>query len=623
VAPSRLSVAGLAGAGVVSALAAWTAVNRAVVHRLTRPGDPVDPDDLELPADVVEHTVTMSDGWVVRVVERGPGDGPPVVLLHGITLGAAIWPYQLAALADAGLRVLAVDLRGHGHSGGAVAGGGTGTGGGAVPPAPTMTLDRMAADVADVLDFLDLTGVTLVGHSMGGMVALRLLTADPATAEGDGRLSSLVLAATTANATRRRGLPGLSDVVAATQPLVASASGLAARLPGPTLPANDLAFLLARVTFGEHSSHRQVAFTGQLTSEVPVRVSAELMLEIVRFNAEEILPFIRLPTTVVVGDHDLITPPAQSEYLAACIAGAELVVLEGCGHMLMLERPAELDRVIAWTDTGARTGCTVVLLPAGTTASGEVRGGAPGTREWALLDPRRTVDRVDAVVLSGGSAFGLAACEGVVRWCEERGLGWPTAAGPVPIVVGLVIYDLGVGDPKVRPGAEQGYAACVAARAGPEVEGRGPIGAGTGATVAKWRGPGSARPGGIGSAVIRHGGVTVAALMVINALGEAAGPPGGPPRIWEPATAPASVAAGEATTIGVIVTDGRLDKSGCRLVAEAGHDGLARALDPVHTAADGDAIVAAATGQVDAPPHLVRGLAARVVADAVADAVGN
>ena len=182
-------------------------------------------------------------------------------------------------------------------------------------------------------------------------------------------------------------------------------------------------------------------------------------------------------------------------------------------------------RVGHWTDPVARTGCTVVLLPAGTVASGEVRGGAPGTREWALLSPQRTVDRVNAVVLTGGSAFGLAACDGVMRWCEERGIGLPTRAGPVPIVVGMVIYDLGVGDPSVRPGPGEGYAACRAAEAGAvgggqETAGVGPIGAGAGATIGKWRGPGSGRPAGLGSAVVRHRDVVVAALVVANGLGE-------------------------------------------------------------------------------------------------------
>lgn len=260
-----------------------------------------------------------------------------------------------------------------------------------------------------------------------------------------------------------------------------------------------------------------------------------------------------------------------------------------------------------------------MLLPSGTVASGEVRGGAPGSREWALLDPRRTVDRLDAVVLTGGSAFGLAACDGVVRWCEERGVGWPTSAGPVPIVVGLVVYDLAVGYPGVRPGPSEGYAACVAARSGVEAVGRGPVGAGAGATVGKWRGPQAARPAGIGSASARHEGATIAALAVVNAVGEAAGPPGGPPRVFSPGAVP--VSAGESTTIGLVVTDARLDKAQCRLLAESAHDGLARAVDPAHTAADGDAFVAAATGRVEASVHALRSLAAWVVEAAVRDAI--
>src|SRR3954471_268433 len=120
-------------------------------------------------------------------------------------------------------------------------------------------------------------------------------------------------------------------------------------------------------------------------------------------------------------------------------------------------------RVGHWTDSEALTGCTAILLPEGAIASGEVRGGAPATREFELLAPQRTVEQVDAVVLCGGSAFGLAACDGVVRWLEERGRGFPTPAGPVPIVVGAALFDLAVGDPSVRPGRDEGYAACEAA----------------------------------------------------------------------------------------------------------------------------------------------------------------
>ena len=174
-------------------------------------------------------------------------------------------------------------------------------------------------------------------------------------------------------------------------------------------------------------------------------------------------------------------------------------------------------RVGHWTDPVALTGCTVVLLPEGTVASGEVRGGAPGTREFELLRPERLVPHVDAVVLTGGSAFGLAACDGVVRWLEERGRGFPTRAGRVPIVVGAVLYDLAVGDGSVRPGPDQGYAACVAATDDVHV---GTVGAGTGATVGKWRGPEAVRPGGLGVATASEGGGLVVTAIVACATGE-------------------------------------------------------------------------------------------------------
>jgi L-aminopeptidase/D-esterase-like protein len=279
-------------------------------------------------------------------------------------------------------------------------------------------------------------------------------------------------------------------------------------------------------------------------------------------------------------------------------------------------------RVGHWTDTEALTGCTVVILPAGTIASGEVRGGAPGTREWALLDPRRTVGTVNAVVMTGGSAFGLAACDGVVRWCEERGMGYPTPAGPVPIVVGMVLFDLGVGDPTVRPGPDQGFAACVNARGGTEPQLRGRVGAGSGATIGKWRGrdaEGFARSAGIGSAVARSGDLVVGALVAVNALGEPRGIESEGPRVPVlPDQIGESVIT--ATTVGVVVTNAALDKAGCRLAAESGHDGLARALEPAHTAADGDALVVAATGSVESHMETVRALTAWSVEQAILDA---
>jgi L-aminopeptidase/D-esterase-like protein len=256
-----------------------------------------------------------------------------------------------------------------------------------------------------------------------------------------------------------------------------------------------------------------------------------------------------------------------------------------------------------------------VLCPAGTVASGEVRGGAPGTREFDLLAPERTVTHIDAVVLAGGSAFGLAACDGVVRWCEERGVGFPTAAGPVPIVVGVVLFDLMQGDPSVRPDAAAGYAACVAATDGP-VE-TGAVGAGTGATVRKWQGREHARQGGIGAATERDGELVVGAVVAVNAFGDLRPPAGERP----PALGLDPGAAFEHTTIGVIATNAMLDKRGCLLVAQSGHDGLARALEPVHATVDGDALVAAAVGGVDVPVDHVRILAARAIESAVRSAV--
>ncbi|MEA2480165.1 MAG: hypothetical protein QOJ07_2087 [Thermoleophilaceae bacterium] len=268
-------------------------------------------------------------------------------------------------------------------------------------------------------------------------------------------------------------------------------------------------------------------------------------------------------------------------------------------------------RVGHWTHPDAATGCTVVLPPPGSVASGEVRGGAPAEREFALLAPERLVDHVDAVVLTGGSAFGLAACDGAMRWCEEQGLGVQTPAGRVPIVVGMGLYDL-VASGGARPGADAGYAACASASAEPPETG--PVGAGRGATVGAGVGPDAARRGGVGAALAREGDLMVGALMAVNAFGDLREPGGAPP-------SPAGGAPFQNTTIGVIATNASAGKLGCLLIAQSGHDGMARALDPAHTAFDGDALVAFATGAVDAPPEAARVLAARAVEAAIRQAV--
>jgi len=267
-----------------------------------------------------------------------------------------------------------------------------------------------------------------------------------------------------------------------------------------------------------------------------------------------------------------------------------------------------------WTDEVARTGCTVIVLPAGSVTSGEIRGGSPATREFALLDPLRKVAAVNAVVLSGGSAFGLAACDGVMAWLEEQGLGFPTAVGPVPIVVGLSLFDLAVGDAAVRPGPHEGRTAAETASASERRVGQ--VGAGTGATVGKWLGRGTSTAGGIGAATMRSGELVVSALIAVNAFGfiddGSTTADIGPPRlVAEPDNAFGN------TTIGVIVTNARLDKKDCHLVAQSGHDGLARALLPAHSDADGDALVAVSAGGVEADFFHVRLLAQQAVTLAV------
>lgn len=274
-------------------------------------------------------------------------------------------------------------------------------------------------------------------------------------------------------------------------------------------------------------------------------------------------------------------------------------------------------RVGHWTDAEARTGCTVVLLPLDTVASADVRGGAPASRELDLLAPGRLVERVDAVLLTGGSAYGLAAADGVMRWCEEQGLGFQTPGGAVPIVPTLALYDLAVGDGATRPGTDAGHAACVAATHEPPALGT--VGAGTGATTNKWRGPAHARPGGLGAASRRQGAVIVAALVAVNAFGTIDRDGTGAATVADALEAGADVPVqlGANTTIGVVATNARLTKTDCWLVAQSAHDGLARSVAPAHSRGDGDAFVACATATEDASVEVVRALTVAVVEAAI------
>jgi L-aminopeptidase/D-esterase-like protein len=289
-------------------------------------------------------------------------------------------------------------------------------------------------------------------------------------------------------------------------------------------------------------------------------------------------------------------------------------------------------RVGHWTDPEARTGCTVVLLPEdGAVAGVDVRGPAPGTRETDLLAPGRLVERVHAICLCGGSAFGLAAADGVLRFLSERGVGLPVGPARVPLVPAAVIFDLNVGS-VAGPGPDAGYAASEAADMTP-AEGR--VGAGTGATVAKSLGPDRARPGGVGTASVRlPSGALVGALAVVNAIGDVygrdgsvlAGPEGETAGTWRlilETGRSQPPPAGSSTTIAVVATDARLDKAGCRRLAEVAHDGLALAVRPAHTPYDGDTIFAVSTGEAEADPVSLGVAAAEAMWRAIERAVSG
>jgi L-aminopeptidase/D-esterase-like protein len=263
-----------------------------------------------------------------------------------------------------------------------------------------------------------------------------------------------------------------------------------------------------------------------------------------------------------------------------------------------------------FTDPRRPTGCTVVLARGSAVAGVDVRGAAPGTRETDLLHPANVVDRVHAVLLAGGSAWGLDAASGVMRWLDEQGIGLAVGPARVPIVPGAVLFDLPLGDARIRPDAQAGYAACQAASRAAPAEGN--VGAGAGAVVGKIFGFERAMKGGIGSASFTVDGVTVGAIVACNALGDVVDPDTAQPiagartadgralldtrRALLRGEAPKPILAGSNTTIGVIATDAVLTKVQASRLATVGHDGLARAINPVHTLSDGDTLFALATG---------------------------
>ena len=285
-------------------------------------------------------------------------------------------------------------------------------------------------------------------------------------------------------------------------------------------------------------------------------------------------------------------------------------------------------RVGSWTADQGHTGCTVVLPPTGSLGAIAVRGGAPGTRESDALGATGNVRECHAVLLSGGSAFGLSAADGVVRWCEEQGIGYDKGVARIPIVGAAIVFDLRTRG-QVRPDAAAGWAACDSAS--PDDPPMGLVGVGAGCTVGKTAGLEFLAPGGQGWAVAHGGGVTVGALMAVNALGDvldergallagSSAPPDVPrfPAVAPPGPVPE---AGSATVIGCLVTDARLAKHEAVRAADLAHDGIARAVSPAHTTYDGDALFLLCAQRVEATVDLVAHLGAQAVAAAIRAAV--
>jgi L-aminopeptidase/D-esterase-like protein len=269
------------------------------------------------------------------------------------------------------------------------------------------------------------------------------------------------------------------------------------------------------------------------------------------------------------------------------------------------------------TDPVGMTGCTVVVLPEPNVVTAEIRGAAPGTRETALLEHGMRVEQVQAILLTGGSAFGLGAADGVMARLEAEGRGHPTPAGPVPIVPAAVVFDLLSGDPTARPGPDQGAAAFDAATGEPAKQGR--VGAGTGATVANWRLFDDPLPGGVGSFSVDWPEAVVGALAVVNAVGDGFTLEG------EPITGGPAVARGPVlpvpphtnTTLGVVATNARLNRTELGRLAVRAHDAIAACLRPAHTRYDGDAVFTVSCGEVDADPDALGEAAFEAVGRAI------
>ncbi|HWG73052.1 MAG TPA: alpha/beta hydrolase [Acidimicrobiales bacterium] len=321
-------IVGAAGVAVTGLAVAGVAAKRILIERARRRGDPEAGADFARTAALEPQWIEMDDGACLKVVQRG--SGRPIVLVHGMALSSVSWTYQLEDLAGEG-RVIAYDQRGHNDS---------------TLGADGLNLTRLASDLYELFERLDLRAAVLVGHSLGGMVVLRMLADHPELAGDDGRVAALGLVATSASPGLGSGVPGAKAILRAVKPLTTRGGWVTGRLSGQTLPTSDVSFLLARAVFGAKPDGAHIDLTREISSRIPIQVTADLTLEILHLDQESTLCDIALPTAIVVGSRDLMTPVRHARALARSIPSASLVELPGCGHMVMLERRYELDDII-------------------------------------------------------------------------------------------------------------------------------------------------------------------------------------------------------------------------------------------------------------------------------------
>jgi pimeloyl-ACP methyl ester carboxylesterase len=313
-----------AGAATVVGAVGWALQHRAV-SRSSATAQEMTAEGLSLPDDLRHHFVDVEDGGRIHVVERG--QGPPIVLLHGIMLTSALWVHQLRELADHH-RVIALDLRGHGQS---------------LPGSEGSGIERLASDVASVLDVLGVENAVVVGHSMGGMVALQMAVDMPLDVRRR-RLAGIVLTSTTAGPFAT--LPGWAGVVRTTGPVTARALLLGERWGAKALPSRDLRWWLVRLGFGADAPAAQVRFVEAMHRGTPSRTLADLIPSLAAFDLSARLGSLDLPVLVVVGSHDKLTAPRLARRMAAALPEATLVELPRCGHMPMLERRREFSHLV-------------------------------------------------------------------------------------------------------------------------------------------------------------------------------------------------------------------------------------------------------------------------------------